>query len=226
MWADFDTESRGGERGNVVAARAVNIQTNNVFNINPNMLQYGVEGPSPAPGASGDWFQFIPLGVPGNPAFISGANLYNTARNPLRDDFIRVNANDIINNQPINRPRTGNQIIISRGVHGALRNLLPGAIQWLNQRVAGGQPAAPAPQPVAPAPQPAPAIQPVRPLPAAPQKPAAKPAGRSPSTPQQAQKSVSGTCSTGTKQSRIYLFLSKWSTLLSIYQFLCKSGNN
>lgn len=172
VWADFDGESRGGERGNVVAARAVNAQTNNVFGVSPAMLQYGVEGAKPAPNASGDWFQFIPLGVPGNPPFISGANLYNTARNNMRDDFIWVSATDIINNQQINHPRTGNQITISRGVHAALRNLLPGAIQRLNQMMAGGQPAgAPAPQPVAPAPQPAPAKQPARPLPVPGQNP-------------------------------------------------------
>lgn len=163
VWADFDEESRGGERGNVIAARAVNAQTNNVFRVTPQMMQYGVEGQKPAPNASGDWFQFIPLGVAGNPAFISGHDLFRNARNNLRDDFIWVSANDIINNQPIFHPRTGNQITISRGVHAALRNLLPGAIQELNQRMAAGQPAA-APAPVA-APQPA--QQPAHAVPAA-----------------------------------------------------------
>lgn len=167
VWADFDEESKGGERGNVVAARAVNAQTNNVFSITPTMMQYGVEGDKPAPNASGDWFQFIPLGVPGNPAFISGKDLYTRARGALRDDFIWANANDIINNQPIIHSRTNKPITISRGVHAALRKLLPGAIQQLNSKMAGGQ------QP-APALQPAVAKQSARPLPAGPQKPAAQ----------------------------------------------------
>lgn len=180
VWADFDEESRGGERGNAVAARAVNAQTNNVFGISPAMLQYGVEGAKPTPNASGDWFQFIPLGVPGNPPFIRGADLFNTARNNLRDDFMWVNATDIINNRPIMQTNfiTGKQqqITISRGVHAALRNLLPGAIQRLNQMLAGAQPPAPAAQPVAPAPQPAPAKQPARPIPVTKPKSAAQPA--------------------------------------------------
>jgi ribA/ribD-fused uncharacterized protein len=170
VWADFDEESRGGEKGNAIAARAVNTQTNNVFNISPAMLQYGVEGQKPTPNVSGDWFQFIPLGVPGNPPFISGSELYKNARNNLRDDFIWVSANDILNNQPIIHPRTNKPITISRGVHLALRNLLPGAIQGLNQMIAGAQPAAPAPQPVQ---QQAPVKQPARPLPVPGQNPLA-----------------------------------------------------
>lgn len=142
VWADFDEESRGGERGNEVAARAVNAQTNNVFKVSPGMTQYGVEGQKPAAGGSGDWFQFIPLGVPGNPPFISGKDLYNRATNKGRDDFIWVDADKIINNQPIMHSRTHKQITISRGVLAALRNLLPGAINALNQKISGGQPAA------------------------------------------------------------------------------------
>lgn len=153
VWADFDEESRGGERGNVVAARGVNTQTKNVFGITPTMMQYGVEGQKPAPGVSGDWFQFIPLGVPGNPNFISGQDLYNRARTNLRDDFIWVNAQAIINNQPIIHTRTNKPITISRGVLAALRNLLPGAIQRLNQMVAVPQQQAPASQQAAPATQ-------------------------------------------------------------------------
>lgn len=167
VWADFDEESRGGERGNVVAARAVNVQTNNVFGIAPTMAQYGVEGQKPAPNVSGDWFQFIPLGVQGNPPFISGSDLYTRARNNQRDDFMWVNANDIIANRPIMHPRTGKAITISRGVHAALRGLLPNAIQQLNQRVATAtQPAAVVPQPAA--------AQPVRPVPVTQPKPAAQ----------------------------------------------------
>lgn len=153
VWADFDEESRGDEKGNVVAARAVNAQTKNVFGITPAMLQYGVEGDKPAPNMSGDWFQFIPLGVAGNPAFIAGQDLHKKASTNLRDDFIWVNANDIIDNQPIIHTRTKKPITISRGVHAALRKLLPGAIQWLNQRLAGGQPTVPLAQPT-PSPQP------------------------------------------------------------------------
>ena len=175
VWADFDEESRGGERGNVVAARAVNAQTNNIFKVMPTMIQYGVEGDKPAPNASGDWFQFIPVGLAGNPPFKSGQELYKEAKTAQRDDFLWVNANDIMSGQPIYHTnpvtRAKKQITISRGVHTALRKLLPIAIQELNQRIA--QPAAPALQPVVAAPQPAPAKQSARPVPVTMPKPAA-----------------------------------------------------
>ena len=186
VWADFDEASRGGERGNVVAARALAIQTNGVLTIDPRVFQYGVEGTKPAPGASGDWFQFIAVGIPrvdlnrpASPDFIPGQYLYNNATNVERDNFIWADADDIIHNRPImhRNPVTGKQqkITISRGVHAALRQLLPGAIQFFDQALAQAPAvAAPAPVPVraAPAPAPIPVRRPVQLVPVTRPKPA------------------------------------------------------
>lgn len=101
MWGDFDEPSRGGERGNEVAARAVNAQTNAIFGITPQSVQYGVEGDKPAPNTSGDWFQFIPVGLPNTPPFKSGQELFKSARNAQRDNFAWISANDLITGRPL-----------------------------------------------------------------------------------------------------------------------------
>ena len=188
VWADFDEASPGGQHGNVVAAHALAHQTNNVYAINPRVFQHGVQV---VQDPAGDWFQFIPVGIPrvdpnpnrpASPDFIPGQYLYNNATNVERDNFIWADADDIIHNRPImhRNPVTGKQqkITISRGVHAALRQLLPGAIEFFDQALAQAPAvAAPAPVPVraapAPAPIPAPVRRPVQLVPVTRPKPAA-----------------------------------------------------
>lgn len=143
VWSDFSEVSHPGERGNAPASRALNAQTNGVYNIPIGHVPHYHQA-SPA----GDIFHFVRVGMGGVAPFRVGQDLYTNARNAIKDDFFWVDANNIINRNPIIHPRRG-QIMISPGVYDFLRQHLPGAIAFF------GQAPAPAPMPT-PAPAPTP----------------------------------------------------------------------
>jgi N-glycosidase YbiA len=129
LWSDFSTESNPGEKGNAVATRAVREQTNNVYSIDiAHAPHYYKQSPA------GDWFHFVMV------PFKAGSELYNRARNAVKDDFFWASASDILNKSPIIHPRRG-QIMISQGVYNFLRHNLADAINFLTPKSQAAQPA-------------------------------------------------------------------------------------
>lgn len=124
VWSDFSLESRGGERANVVASRAIREQTGGQYTVDLTTARHYYKQ-SPA----GDWFHFV--SVP----YIAGSDLYSRGRNAQKDDFMWVPASAIIDRKPIVHPRRG-PIMISQGVYNFLHQNLSAAINFLTQGVA------------------------------------------------------------------------------------------
>jgi ribA/ribD-fused uncharacterized protein len=122
LFTDFaqESEAGAGQRGNMVATQALKNQTNNMFDIrimtHHPYLQYGQ-----------DWFHFVPV------KFISGRELYDKARNNVKDDFMWIRADDIIRDREIKHPRRGG-ITVSNAVKAVLQNNLAKIIAQLDQQ--------------------------------------------------------------------------------------------
>ncbi len=115
QWSDFSKE-KGRQKANIIAAEAVKEQTKGVY-------QPDIEAEAYAVSPDGDYFYFVPV------KFIPGKTLYEkaSANNPIKDDFMWVLADDILQKKAIMHPNHG-QIRISDGVYKFLRQNLKDAI--------------------------------------------------------------------------------------------------
>jgi ribA/ribD-fused uncharacterized protein len=117
-WSDFAQEAASGQKANDVAQKALAEQTNNVYTVSFVGVPFKKSD-------AGDFFHFVPV------HFKPGSELYNQAKNRIKDDFIWVPASDIINQNPITH--RGQEISISGGLYNFLRHNLPDIVAQLNK---------------------------------------------------------------------------------------------
>lgn len=100
-WNDFGAEASKGTKGNVVAQDALKNQTNSVYNVQ-------IQGAPWFKLANDDIIHFVPV------KFISGGDLYKTARTSIKEDFRWVSEDELTGQ--------GDVSLITR-VRGAAKNV-------------------------------------------------------------------------------------------------------
>lgn len=122
FWEDFYENSLPGERGNIVAARALARQTNSMYS---NPINHVPWQKTP----TGDIVHFVPV------KFLSGSNLYQKARNCKSSNFSWIPTKEILmSSGDIARNHERKLININRGVLKMLRAYLPQALAQLSPK--------------------------------------------------------------------------------------------
>ncbi len=95
LWSDFRKDGTGSrKKGNVIAAQALAVQTNNMYHVNPADLKYF---PIIEEKRGRVYFVKVP--------FIRGKELYENARTAAKDDFAWVAIADIVAGKLLQTPR-------------------------------------------------------------------------------------------------------------------------
>jgi ribA/ribD-fused uncharacterized protein len=135
-WTDFAKRGERGKRGNEIASQALSQQTNGIYSVSMQGAPYRHIKRGPL---QGDVFHFVKV------SYIPGKDLYQRARNAIKDDFRWVPANQIISGQvtalPHRTARGTSNDPIPNLLRVFLKRALPGVIKELNvaQQQAGPQ---------------------------------------------------------------------------------------
>jgi len=95
-WSDFKGDGSGtGLKANIVALKALSEQTNgqyNFINASPKMFYINDKD---------NWFHILPVN------YISGRDLYDKARNNLKDDFKWISLDDVLKSKQVQHKKGG-----------------------------------------------------------------------------------------------------------------------